>query len=165
MDCLELLEGDVDTGYSTTQTQSITKSRMRSVADELELPPIPRDSNMFSGLRNQGATCYLNSLFQAFFMCPEIRQFFYELDLEASGYETDSDRYKILKQFQLLVGKLRFLEFKNHSTIDLTEAFGWNSGEGGEQQDVAEAMRIIFDTLERCFEPSGLADKFSKTFK
>ena len=32
----------------------------------------------YSGLNNQGATCYLNSLLQALFMTPEVREALYE---------------------------------------------------------------------------------------
>lgn len=51
----------------------------RNMADELELPPLPRKS--FIGLKNQGATCYLNSFYQSLFMIPPIQKIFLELDL------------------------------------------------------------------------------------
>ena len=52
----------------------------RNMADEIELPPLPRKS--FIGLKNQGATCYLNSFYQSLFMIPPIQKIFLELDLE-----------------------------------------------------------------------------------
>ena len=36
-------------------------------------PSDPRMKSGFVGLRNQGATCYLNSLIQAMYMTPELR--------------------------------------------------------------------------------------------
>jgi uncharacterized UBP type Zn finger protein len=51
-----------------------------SVADELELPPLPRKS--FIGLKNQGATCYLNSFYQSLFMIPPIQKIFIEINLQ-----------------------------------------------------------------------------------
>ena len=47
------------------------KAKKRCIADDLAHPPIPRDAGIFAGLTNQGATCYLNSLFQSFFFSPE----------------------------------------------------------------------------------------------
>jgi ubiquitin C-terminal hydrolase len=52
----------------------------QSMADEVELPPLHRES--FIGLRNQGATCYLNSFYQSLFMIPPIQKIFLELDLQ-----------------------------------------------------------------------------------
>lgn len=170
MDSLEMLNGDVDDGSTQTagmQAQARLQNKKRCYADSgLDLPPIPREEHVFSGLRNQGATCYLNSLFQTFYMCPELRTFFYKLDLEKiDAYQAGTDKYNIIRQFQLLIGKLRYLDFKNHDTLAVTASFGWAGGEGSQQQDVAEAMRVIFDTLEKCFFESGYSDEFTKIFK
>lgn len=56
------------------------KRGTRNLADEMELPPLPRKS--FIGLKNQGATCYLNSFYQSLFMIPPIQKIFLELDLQ-----------------------------------------------------------------------------------
>ena len=53
----------------------------KSMVDSMELPEIQRKK--FVGLKNQGATCYLNSLFQTLFFIPEIRKIFLELDFSA----------------------------------------------------------------------------------
>lgn len=95
-----------------------TKSRLRNMADTLPLPPIPRDPGIFAGLINQGATCYLNSLFQAFFFCPELREFFFKLDLDLmDAYEKGTNKYNIIHQFQLFFAKLKYLDFKNQATM------------------------------------------------
>jgi uncharacterized UBP type Zn finger protein len=36
------------------------------------MPDLPREGT-FTGLRNQSATCYLNSLIQSYYMSPEFR--------------------------------------------------------------------------------------------
>jgi hypothetical protein len=42
----------------------------------------PRSSLGFSGIHNQGATCYLNSLLQALYCIPELRRKFFEWKFE-----------------------------------------------------------------------------------
>lgn len=55
-------------------------NRAQSMADEVDLPPLPRKK--YIGLRNQGATCYLNSFYQTLFMMPSIKKEILELDVE-----------------------------------------------------------------------------------
>lgn len=50
-----------------------TPYKARNCAYSLDLPPLKREKTHFAGLRNQGATCYLNSLFQTLYMSPEFR--------------------------------------------------------------------------------------------
>ena len=47
--------------------------KLKNCAADLDLPPLKRDPTTFVGLRNQGATCYLNSLLQSVYMVPEFR--------------------------------------------------------------------------------------------
>lgn len=53
----------------------------KNCAAALDLPPLKRDKCKLVGLRNQGATCYLNSLIQALYMIPEFRAEFLKLPL------------------------------------------------------------------------------------
>jgi len=56
-------------------------SRPQNCAHSLDLPPLQRDEKHFAGLRNQGATCYLNSLIQTLYMSPEFRKEIFKLPL------------------------------------------------------------------------------------
>ena len=93
------------------------KAKKRYIADDLELPPIKRQPGEFSGVVNQTATCYLNALFQSLYYTPELRKMIFSVDLEnLTAYEKGSGKYKLIKEFQLFFGRLKYLSFKNHYT-------------------------------------------------
>lgn len=60
---------------------SYSERKPRNCAFFLELPTLKREEKHFAGLRNQGATCYLNSLFQALYLSPEFRDAIFSLPL------------------------------------------------------------------------------------
>jgi len=72
----DLLEGN-QLGTILTPAQR----RPKNCAHFLDLPTLQRENNLFVGLRNQGATCYLNSLIQALYMSPEFRNALLKLPL------------------------------------------------------------------------------------
>lgn len=65
-------DDDNDTPEATQQAQKSTYYRTKSAncAGDLPNPPEVRQASNFVGLKNQGATCYLNSLFQLLYMTP-----------------------------------------------------------------------------------------------
>ena len=70
-----------------------------------------------SGLLNQGATCYLNSLVQMLFNNKKIRE---------SVFDYNSST-PILKELQKLFAKMQLSSHAAVSTKQLTVAFGWNN--------------------------------------
>ncbi|XP_047391135.1 probable ubiquitin carboxyl-terminal hydrolase FAF-X isoform X5 [Sciurus carolinensis] len=61
------------------------------------LPPIgPRPPEGFVGLKNAGATCYMNSVIQQLYMIPSIRNSI--LKVEGTGSDTDDDMFGDEKQ-------------------------------------------------------------------
>ncbi|NXF84160.1 UBP40 hydrolase, partial [Sclerurus mexicanus] len=116
-------------------------------------PPAPRDFTNLSGLKNQGGTCYLNSLLQTLLFTPEFREALFSLGPEELGSLDDSRKpdakVRIIPlQLQRLFAQLLLLDQQAASTTDLTESFGWNSHEEMRQHDVQELNRILFSALE-----------------
>uniref|UniRef100_A0AAV1US23 Ubiquitin carboxyl-terminal hydrolase 47 n=1 Tax=Peronospora matthiolae TaxID=2874970 RepID=A0AAV1US23_9STRA len=124
-----------------------------------------RSASAFTGLSNQGATCYMNSLLQSMFMTPEFRQGLYRwtccnveekvLELgdeeeEEEGEEADEDNIPL--QLQNLFAKLQLTTQDAISTKALTKSFGWTGADVFQQHDVQELCRVLLDALERSFK-------------
>ncbi|XP_006893520.1 PREDICTED: ubiquitin carboxyl-terminal hydrolase 40 [Elephantulus edwardii] len=116
-------------------------------------PPAPREFTKLSGIRNQGGTCYLNSLLQTLLFTPEFREALFSLGPEELGSLEDRDnpdaQVRIIPlQLQRLFAQLLLLDQQAASTEDLTDSFGWTSNEEMRQHDVQELNRILFSALE-----------------
>ncbi|XP_014420198.2 ubiquitin carboxyl-terminal hydrolase 40 isoform X3 [Camelus ferus] len=97
-------------------------------------PPAPREFTNLSGIRNQGGTCYLNSLLQTLHFTPEFREALFSLGPEELGSLEDKDKpdakVRIIPlQLQRLFAQLLLLDQDAASTTDLTDSFGWTSNE------------------------------------
>ncbi|CAH2306307.1 ubiquitin carboxyl-terminal hydrolase 40 [Pelobates cultripes] len=117
----------------------------------------PRGHTRLSGLKNQGGTCYLNSLLQTLLFTPEFREALFALGPKDLGYleEKEDPDYKVRiipLQLQRLFAQLLLLDQQAASTTDLTNSFGWNNNEETGQHDVQELNRILFSALESSLE-------------
>eukprot|EP01080_Neovahlkampfia_damariscottae_P002445 gene2445-3155_t len=114
-------------------------------------PYKPKSSSRYVGLKNQGATCYLNSLIQSLFMTPPFRRsvFQWRYNLEKDKKESKC----IPLQLQKLFARLKFSNSESITTNDLTKSFGWSTRESFEQNDVEELLRILFESLENTSIP------------
>ena len=95
------------------------------------------------GLKNQGATCYLNSLLQSLYFTDSFRKAVYQIPTEAEATKSNS-----AWTLQRLFFKLQKDKFAV-STNELTSSFGWDRGQIFEQQDVQELSRILMEVLEK----------------
>ncbi|KAK3679931.1 ubiquitin-specific protease ubp15 [Recurvomyces mirabilis] len=94
------------------------------------------------GLRNQGATCYLNSLLQSLYLTGSFRKAVYQIPTETEEGR-DSSAYALQRLFYRLQADPIAV-----STQELTHSFGWESRQIFEQQDVQELSRILMEKLE-----------------
>uniref|UniRef100_A0A8C8RPM6 Ubiquitin carboxyl-terminal hydrolase 40 n=1 Tax=Pelusios castaneus TaxID=367368 RepID=A0A8C8RPM6_9SAUR len=143
----DLFEEDVSF-VSNNQCGKGKKSKLKDTD-----PPAPREFTNLSGIKNQGGTCYLNSLLQTLHFTPEFREALFSLGPEELGSLEDINKPDakvrlIPLQLQRLFAQLLLLDQQAASTTDLTDSFGWNSNEEMRQHDVQELNRILFSALE-----------------
>ncbi|KAB5515425.1 hypothetical protein PHYPO_G00249580 [Pangasianodon hypophthalmus] len=143
----DLFEEEEESTTNTT-TNSITQGKGKVCE-----PPPPRGKLKLCGIRNQGSTCYLNSLLQTLLHTPEFREELFSLGPEELGKLEDKDKPDakvrlIPLELQNLFARLLLLDEQTTTTTALTESFGWTNSEEMAQQDVQELNRILFSALE-----------------
>ncbi|KAL9551745.1 hypothetical protein MBANPS3_004101 [Mucor bainieri] len=95
------------------------------------------------GLYNQGATCYMNSLFQSLFFTNIFRKSVYQIPTE-----NDIPQSSVALALQRLFYNLQFSS-SAASTTEITQSFGWDSDESFMQHDVQEFSRLLQEHIER----------------
>ncbi|XP_046717084.1 ubiquitin carboxyl-terminal hydrolase 40 isoform X2 [Silurus meridionalis] len=142
----DLFEEEEESSSTATSTTTQSKGKVCE-------PPPPRGKLKLCGIRNQGSTCYLNSLLQTLLHTPEFREELFRLGPEELGNLEDKDKpvakvRVIPLEMQNLFARLLLLDEQTTTTAALTESFGWTNHEETTQQDVQELNRILFSALE-----------------
>ncbi|XXG42554.1 hypothetical protein AAC387_Pa01g2805 [Persea americana] len=97
----------------------------------------------YVGLKNQGATCYMNSLLQTLYHIPYFRKAVYHMPTT----ENDMPAGSIPLALQSLFYKLQYSD-NSVATKELTKSFGWDTYDSFMQHDVQELNRVLCEKLE-----------------
>ncbi|CAM0949863.1 unnamed protein product [Alopecurus aequalis] len=97
----------------------------------------------YVGLKNQGATCYMNSLLQTLYYIPYFRKAVYHMPTT----ENDMPSGSIPLALQSLFYKLQYSD-NSVATKELTKSFGWDTYDSFMQHDVQELNRVLCEKLE-----------------
>ncbi|RLN55798.1 hypothetical protein BBJ29_006664 [Phytophthora kernoviae] len=111
------------------------------------------------GLKNQGATCYLNSLLQTLFHLRAFRQVVYETPTTQED-TNDSVSLALQRVFYRLQRQRKAV-----STKELTRSFGWSQIDSFMQHDVQELYRILCDRLEEKMKHTRVDSAIQKLFE
>lgn len=96
----------------------------------------------YVGLKNQGATCYMNSLLQTLFFTNKLRKAVYLMPTES-----DDSSKSVALALQRVFYELQFSD-KPVGTKKLTKSFGWETLDSFMQHDVQELSRVLLDNME-----------------
>ncbi|XP_019853744.1 PREDICTED: ubiquitin carboxyl-terminal hydrolase 7-like isoform X2 [Amphimedon queenslandica] len=106
----------------------------------------------FVGLKNQGATCYMNSLLQTLFCTFKLRKAVYQMPTE----NDDSSR-SVAFALQRLFYDLQYSD-KVVGTKKLTKSFGWDSIDTFMQHDIQELSRVLLDNMVNKMKGTSVQD-------
>lgn len=117
-----------------------------------------RKETGYVGLKNQGATCYMNSLLQSLYFTNFFRRAVYMIPTEKDE-PNDSIALALQRLFYLLQTSSEPV-----STIELTRSFGWDTLDSFMQHDIQEFNRVLQDNLEGKMKNSEAENALSKLF-
>ncbi|ORY71585.1 uncharacterized protein BCR38DRAFT_331168 [Pseudomassariella vexata] len=106
----------------------------------------------YVGLKNQGATCYLNSLLQSLYFTNAFRKAVYQIPT-AEDESIANSAYTLQRLFYQL-------QTSNSAvgTNELTKSFGWDTRHIFEQQDVQELSRKLIERMEERMKGTDAED-------
>ncbi|XP_071107818.1 ubiquitin carboxyl-terminal hydrolase 7-like [Haliotis cracherodii] len=113
----------------------------------------------FVGLKNQGATCYMNSLLQTLFFTNKLRKAVYMMPTES-----DDGSKSVPLALQRVFYELQFSD-KPVGTKKLTKSFGWETLDSFMQHDVQELCRVLLDNMESKMKGTCVEATIPKLFE
>lgn len=114
----------------------------------------------YVGLKNQGATCYMNSLLQTLYHIPYFRKAVYHMPTT----ENDMPSGSIPLALQSLFYKLQYSD-TSVATKELTKSFGWDTYDSFMQHDVQELNRVLCEKLEDKMKGTVVEGTIQKLFE
>eukprot|EP00403_Amphidinium_massartii_P034419 CAMPEP_0178435934 /NCGR_PEP_ID=MMETSP0689_2-20121128/34182_1 /TAXON_ID=160604 /ORGANISM="Amphidinium massartii, Strain CS-259" /LENGTH=1320 /DNA_ID=CAMNT_0020058019 /DNA_START=92 /DNA_END=4054 /DNA_ORIENTATION=+ len=141
-----------------------------------------RKETGYIGLKNHGATCYMNGLLQSLFHVGEFRRIVYSIDCGDSAdgrdkEDPDSDSLKASNDVDgegkapPLIESLQnvFYKLQTSDTVvncrELMKSFGWDTMDAFTQHDAQELNRILCDRLEEQMKGTPMDGSIKRLFE
>ncbi|XP_078526269.1 ubiquitin carboxyl-terminal hydrolase 24 isoform X1 [Lissotriton helveticus] len=127
------------------------------------LPPVDsRSSSGYVGLKNGGATCYMNAVFQQLYMQPGLPEALLSID-----DDTDNPDDNVFYQVQSLFGHLMESKLQYYVPENFWKIFKmWNKElYVREQQDAYEFFTSLIDQMDEYLKKMGREQIFKNTFQ
>lgn len=109
----------------------------------------------YRGLKNLGATCYMNSFLQVLFHLPLFRRNIFNIHVG----DVDED-HNILLHLQRIFAMMQLSNY-SVSTKNLARSFGWSNIETMMQQDIYEFCSVFLEKIDVAIQKVSQNNKFS----
>ncbi|RZC81910.1 hypothetical protein C5167_044485 [Papaver somniferum] len=149
---------DPDKGYIVEDT-CIIEAEVKIMPDDWTYDS--RKETGYVGLKNQGATCYMNSLLQTLYHIPYFRKAVYHMPTTENNLASGSS---IPLALQTLFYKLQYKK-DSVGTKELTKSFGWNTNQAFMQHDVQELNRVLCENLENKMKGTAVEGTIQHLFE
>lgn len=123
------------------------------------------------GLKNQGNTCYANSVFQQLFYITNYRDRILSLDIPGKIENPRENKIAMIHLFQMMFRTMILSSRRMYDTFDLLQSISGFDGEvigADEQQDVEEFLNLfscrLESNLKQTNDPKLIADIFGGQF-
>lgn len=127
---------DINPNYTTNRYSRNSSISSNSSSDN------DTNSNKYSGLTNNGQTCYMNSLLQTLCRIPILVDNIFK-------FKTQSNKKSLHLALQTLFYSMLKTSEGIAETKNLTDSFGWNAEQVNTQHDVQEFFYVLLDSLEK----------------
>ncbi|GIL82845.1 hypothetical protein Vretimale_8198 [Volvox reticuliferus] len=156
---LPLTDVSVASGYLREDGAMVVRVEITIQRDERYLYD-SRTETGYVGLKNQGATCYMNSLLQYLYNLPSFRKAVYHMPVP----ENEEPSKSLPVALQSLFYRLQYARGPV-STKELTKSFGWNTYDAFMQHDVQELNRVLCEKLEEKMKNTKVEKTINELFE
>ena len=115
------------------------------------------EEGQYNGIKNEGATCYMNSMLQTLYSIYPFKKAVFQIPTEKDDYSS----------IVLSLQRLFFDLFTNHSPVsarNLINSFGWTREQIQIQHDVQEFNQKLIEVMENKMKGTPVEGSFSKMF-
>lgn len=118
-----------------------------------------REATGYNGIVNEGATCYINCLFQSLYFTNEFRRLIYGTPIES---EDVNDSF--LFWLKYIFYALQFNRLPKITTKNMIKCFNWAEMNETSHQDVQEFLRLLMDKIEQFVDGTEFKQRLNDLF-